>query len=186
MDERDVPAQVKPAAIALEGAAETSHLIGTLHHGDACPVAGRSERSRQARWAPTKHHDVAAFRHIRHGAFSRDELQAATGPDVTILAHVPRPSVPAICAAGLAVLLATAGTASASTGTGIASSGARWTVLVIAAVLIAAGGLAIVRTMWGMRAPLKPGATEGTETMWLLLPLVGAIALVVWIAVGIS
>jgi len=113
-------------------------------------------------------------------------LQAATVPDVTILAHVPRSSVPAICAAGLAVLLATAGTASASTGTGIASSGARWTVLIIAAVLIAVGGLAIVRTMWGMRAPLKPGATEGTETMWLLLPLVGAIALVVWIAVGIS
>ena len=113
-------------------------------------------------------------------------MQAATAPDVTILAHVPRPSVPAICAVGLAVLLATAGTASASTGTGIASSGARWTVLIIAAALIAAGGLAIVRTMWGMRAPLKPGATEGTETMWLLLPLVGAIALVVWIAVGIS
>lgn len=109
-----------------------------------------------------------------------------TGPDVTILAPVPRPSVPAICAAGLAALLATAGTASASTGTGIASSGARWTVLVVAAVLVAVGGLAIVKTMWGMRAPLKPGATEGTETLWLLLPLALAIFLVVWAAMGIS
>ena len=113
-------------------------------------------------------------------------MQAATAPDVTILAHVPRPSVPAICAVGLAVLLATAGTASASTGTGIASSGARWTVLIIAAALIAAGGLAIVRTMWGMRAPLRPGASEGTETLWLVLPLALGIALVVWVAMGIS
>lgn len=56
----------------------------------------------------------------------------------------------------------------------------------IAAVLVAVGGLAIVRTMWGMRAPLKPGATAGTETLWLLLPLALAIALVVWIAVGIA
>lgn len=179
-------AQIKPAAIALKGAAETTHLICRLDHRDGCPVAGGGERRREARWAPTKHHDVAAFRHIRHGAFSRDELQAATGRDVTILADVPRPSVPAICAAGLAALLATAGTASASTGTGIAASGARWTVLVIAALLVAVGGLAIVRTMWGMRTPLRPGATAGTETLWLLLPLALAIALVVWVAMGIS
>ena len=179
-------AQIKPAAIALKGAAETTHLVGRLDHRDGCPVAGGGERRREARWAPTKHHDVAAFRHIRHGAFSRDELQAATGRDVTILADVPRPSVPAICAAGLAALLATAGTASASTGTGIAASGARWTVLVIAALLVAVGGLAIVRTMWGMRTPLRPGATAGTETLWLLLPLALAIALVVWVAMGIS
>ena len=181
-----MPAQVEPAAIALERAAQAAHLIGRLDHGDGCPRARGGERGREPRWAPAKHHDIAAFRHIRHGAFSRDELQAVTGPDVTILAHVPRPSVPAICAVGLAVLLATAGTASASTGTGIASSGARWTVLIIAAALIAAGGLAIVRTMWGMRAPLRPGASEGTETLWLVLPLALGIALVVWVAMGIS
>jgi len=59
-------------------------------------------------------------------------------------------------------------------------------VLVIAAVLIAAGGLAIVKSMWGMRAPLKRGATETTETLWLLLPLVLAVALVIFAAQGIS
>ena len=59
-------------------------------------------------------------------------------------------------------------------------------VLIIAAALIAAGGLAIVRTMWGMRAPLRPGASEGTETLWLVLPLALGIALVVWVAMGIS
>ena len=90
-------------------------------------------------------------------------MQAASGPEVTILAHVPRPSVPSLAAAGLTALLITAGSANASTGGVVSSSGARWTVLVIAAVLIAAGGLAIVKSMWGMRAPLKRGATETTE-----------------------
>ena len=58
--------------------------------------------------------------------------------------------------------------------------------LVIAAVHIAAGGVAIVKSMWGMRAPLKRGATETTETLWLLLPLALAVALVVFAARGIS
>ena len=109
-------------------------------------------------------------------------MQAASGPEVTILAHVPRPSVPSLAAAGLTALLI----ANASTGGVVSSSGARWTVLVIAAVLIAAGGLAIVKSMWGMRAPLKRGATETTETLWLLLPLAFAVALVVFAAQGIS
>ncbi len=109
-----------------------------------------------------------------------------TVSDVTILATVPRPSVPVTCAVGLAVLLATAATASASSATGVASSSARWTVLVIAAALVVVGGLAIVRTMWGIRAPLKPGATAGTETLWLLLPLAASIALLVWTGMGLA
>jgi len=109
-----------------------------------------------------------------------------TVTDVTILATVPRPSVPVTCAVGLAVLLTTAATASASSATGVASSGARWAVLVIAAALVAVGGLAIIRTMWGMRAPLTPGATAGTETLWLLLPLAAGIALLVWTGMGIA
>ncbi len=112
--------------------------------------------------------------------------KAGTDPDATILAPVPRPSVPATCAAGLAVLLAAAGPAAASSGTGLQSAGARWTVLVIAAILIGVGGLAIARTMWGMRAPLRRGATEGTETLWLLLPLALGVVVVVWTAVGIA
>lgn len=113
-------------------------------------------------------------------------MQAVSGPEVTILAHVPRPSVPSLAAAGLTALLITAGSANASTGGVVSSSGARWTVLVIAAVLIATGGLAIVKSMWGMRTPLKRGATETTETLWLLLPLAFAVALVVFAAQGIS
>ncbi|MEI7520171.1 MAG: hypothetical protein WCK40_02370 [Thermoleophilia bacterium] len=99
---------------------------------------------------------------------------------------MPRPSVPSLAAAGLAALLITAGSANATAGGAVSSSGVRWTVLVIAAVLIAAGGLAIVKSMWGMRAPLKRGATETTETLWLLLPLVLAVALVIFAAQGIS
>ena len=186
VDEWDVPAQIKAASIPCERATEPTHVVGSLNEGDGCPIACRSKRSREARGASSQHHNVAALSHSRHGARSEDDLQAASGPEVTILAHVPRPSVPSLAAAGLAVLLITAGSASATTGGAVSSSGVRWTVLVIAAVLIAAGGLAIVKSMWGMRAPLKRGATETTETLWLLLPLILAVALVVFAAQGIS
>jgi hypothetical protein len=43
-------------------------------------------------------------------------------------------------------------------------------------------GLAIIRSMWGMRAPLSRGASSSTETLWLILPLAMSIALVAWTA----
>lgn len=58
----------------------------------------------------------------------------------------------------------------------------RLVVLIIAAVLVVGAGLAIVRSMWGMRAPLARGATSGTETLWLVLPLLMSVALVAWTA----
>jgi len=92
-----------------------------------------------------------------------------------------------LAATALAALLVTAGSAHASAGvSGGASSGARWAVLALAAALIVVGGLAILRTMWGMRSPVSRGATEGTETLWLVLPLVFGIVLVVLAARGIG
>lgn len=58
----------------------------------------------------------------------------------------------------------------------------RWTVLIIAAVLVTGAGLAIIRSMWGMRAPLARGASSSTETLWLILPLAMSVALVAWTA----
>ena len=58
----------------------------------------------------------------------------------------------------------------------------RWTVLIIAAVLVVGAGLAIIRSMWDMRAPLARGASSSTETLWLVLPLAMSLALVGWTA----
>lgn len=58
----------------------------------------------------------------------------------------------------------------------------RLAVLIIAAVLVVGAGLAIIRTMWGMRAPLARGATSSTETLWLVLPLAMSVALLAWTA----
>lgn len=55
--------------------------------------------------------------------------------------------------------------------------------LIIAAVLVIGAGLAIIRSMWGMRAPLARGATSGTETLWLVLPLALSVVLLAWTAV---
>jgi hypothetical protein len=51
-----------------------------------------------------------------------------------------------------------------------------------AAVLVVGAGLAIIRSMWGMRAPLARGASSSTETLWLVLPLAMSVALVAWTA----
>ena len=64
----------------------------------------------------------------------------------------------------------------------LSSAVVRVAVLIIAAVLVVGAGLAIVRSMWGMRAPLSRGASSSTETLWLILPLVMSIALVAWTA----
>ncbi len=58
----------------------------------------------------------------------------------------------------------------------------RLAVLIIAAVLVVGAGLAIIRSMWSMRAPLARGATSSTETLWLVLPLAMSVALVAWTA----
>lgn len=67
-------------------------------------------------------------------------------------------------------------------GAALSSPVVRLVVLIIAAVLVVGAGLAIIRSMWGMRAPLARGATSGTETLWLVLPLLMSVALVVWTA----
>jgi len=64
----------------------------------------------------------------------------------------------------------------------LSSAVVRVAVLIIAAVLVVGAGLAIIRTMWGMRAPLARGASSSTETLWLILPLAMSIALVAWTA----
>ena len=64
----------------------------------------------------------------------------------------------------------------------LSSSAVRLAVLIIAAVLVVGAGLAIIRSMWGMRAPVSRGASSSTETLWLILPLVMSIALVAWTA----
>ncbi len=58
----------------------------------------------------------------------------------------------------------------------------RLAVLIIAAVLVVGAGLAIIRSMWGMRAPLARGASTSTETLWLILPLLLSVALLAWTA----
>ena len=67
-------------------------------------------------------------------------------------------------------------------GTALSSAVVRALVLIIAAVLVVGAGLAIVRSMWGMRAPLARGASGSTETLWLVLPLAMSVALVAWTA----
>jgi len=67
-------------------------------------------------------------------------------------------------------------------GAALMSPVVRLVVLIIAAVLIVGAGLAIIRSMWGMRAPLARGATSGTETLWLVLPVLMSVALVAWTA----
>lgn len=64
----------------------------------------------------------------------------------------------------------------------LSSAVVRLAVLIIAAVLVVGAGLAIVRSMWGMRAPLARGATSSTETLWLVLPLMMSVALLAWTA----
>lgn len=64
-------------------------------------------------------------------------------------------------------------------------TGARWTVLVVAAVLVLGAGALIVRSMWGMRTPLARGASSFTETLWLVLPLALSVALLIWTGMGI-
>jgi len=64
----------------------------------------------------------------------------------------------------------------------LSSAVVREAVLIIAAVLVVGAGLAIIRSMWGMRAPLARGASSGTETLWLVLPLLMSVALVAWTA----
>jgi hypothetical protein len=70
--------------------------------------------------------------------------------------------------------------------TALSSLVVRWTVLIIAAVLVTGAGLAIIRSMWGMRAPLARGASTSTETLWLFLPLAMSVTLVAWTAWVIS
>ena len=67
-------------------------------------------------------------------------------------------------------------------GAALSSPVVRLVVLIFAAVLVVGAGLAIIRSMWGMRAPLARGATSGTETLWLVLPLLMSVALVAWTA----
>lgn len=67
-------------------------------------------------------------------------------------------------------------------GAALSSPVVRLVVLIIAAVLVVGAGLGIIRSMWGMRAPLARGATSGTETLWLVLPLLMSVALVAWTA----
>lgn len=67
-------------------------------------------------------------------------------------------------------------------GAALSSAVVRLAVLIIAAVLVVGAGVAIIRAMWGMRAPLARGATSSTETLWLVLPLMMSVALVAWTA----
>ena len=67
-------------------------------------------------------------------------------------------------------------------GASLRSAVVRALVLIIAAVLVVGAGLAIIRSMWGMRAPLARGASSSTETLWLVLPLAMSVALVAWTA----
>jgi len=67
-------------------------------------------------------------------------------------------------------------------GAALSSPVVRLVVLIIAAVLVLGAGLAVIRSMWGMRAPLVRGATSSTETLWLVLPLLMSVALVAWTA----